>query len=128
MKTASAILSAMAQCTGTSQYYRHGLMPTLLLTDGAKMVADDAGAWWLMDVIMSHLSTNATLRQEEFQHWRFVRNGDGPHLVSVTDGNEGEPIVTQEVEYSDFPLPEIGFFVCRDEGLGGWVLMLPSEY
>jgi hypothetical protein len=129
MKTPEQIRSAMTQCIGTTSYTRHGLMRKLLMTDGAKMIAEDCKAHWLTDVIASHLMTNAKLRQEAFQTWRLEMNGCGPHRVTATDGNDTFPIVTQEIEYSDFPLPEgIQFFVCKDDYLGGWVLMLPSEY
>jgi hypothetical protein len=49
-------------------------------------------------------------------------------LLSVTDGNDTPPIAKQEIEYTDFPLEEIRFFVAKDGGLKAWVIMLPSEY
>jgi hypothetical protein len=37
--------------TGSENWYRHSLNPTVLYTDGAKHVADTAGAYWLLDEI-----------------------------------------------------------------------------
>ena len=126
--------SGMAQATGTEKYTRHGLMRTLLMTDGVMWLQEHAEAYWLVDAIASHVATNKMLQQEEFQTWYFNRGGEDhapfsrPHVLSVTNGNDGTPIVTQKIEYTDFPLPTIRFFVIKDEGLGGWVILLPSEY
>jgi len=43
--------SDLAQFTGTEQWYRHAINRAVLYTDGAKYVADTAGAYWLLDEI-----------------------------------------------------------------------------
>ena len=37
---------------GTEHYYRHGLNRNIMFADGAKYVADEAGAYWLLDLIL----------------------------------------------------------------------------
>ncbi|MCH7559291.1 MAG: hypothetical protein IIB56_17810 [Planctomycetes bacterium] len=54
------------QFTGTSQYYTY--MAGLKLTDGVKYMADEAGAYWLLDIIASY-QTDAKIRREPFQVW-----------------------------------------------------------
>ena len=54
------------QFTGTSQYYQY--MAGLKLTDGVKYIADEAGAYWLLDIIASY-QTDAKIRREPFQVW-----------------------------------------------------------
>jgi hypothetical protein len=49
--------SDLAQFTGSEQWYRHGLVRKVLFTDGAKYVADTAGAYWLIDEIASPRSS-----------------------------------------------------------------------
>jgi len=104
------------------------------MTDGVMWLQENAECYWLVDAIASHMMTNRRLQVEPFQTWDFTRADDDmapknhPHRLSVTDGNDGPAIVTQEIDYTDFPLPTIRFFVAKDEGLGGWVIMLPSEY
>jgi hypothetical protein len=126
--------NGMAQWIGTTSYTRHSLMRNLLMTEGVMWLQENAECHWLVDAIASHIVTNRRLRGEKFQTWDFKRHDDDmapkghPHMLSVTDGNDGPPIVKQEIEYTDFPLPSIRFFVAHDEGLGGWVIMLPSEY
>jgi hypothetical protein len=41
----------LGQFTGTEHWYRHGINRNVLFTDGAKYVADTAGAHWLLDAI-----------------------------------------------------------------------------
>ena len=41
----------LRQFTGSENWYRHGINRNILFTDGAKYVADTAGAYWLLDEI-----------------------------------------------------------------------------
>ena len=41
----------LAKFTGSEHWYRHALNRKVLFTDGAKYVADRAGAYWLLDEI-----------------------------------------------------------------------------
>ena len=41
----------LSQFTGTENWYRHNLNTDILYTDGAKYVAETAGAYWLLDEI-----------------------------------------------------------------------------
>jgi hypothetical protein len=41
----------LSQFSGSEHWYRHGLVPSITFTDGAKYVADEAGAYWLLDEI-----------------------------------------------------------------------------
>jgi hypothetical protein len=133
---AARLLAGLDHFTGSENYTRHGLMRNLLMTDGVMFLQENAEAFWLVDVIASHLMTSAKLRGEEFQTWRFEKNGvdhavpNKPHRAYATDGNTDDPIVSQDIEYSDFPLSEIKFFCVKAPEFGerAWVLMLPSEY
>jgi hypothetical protein len=102
--------------TGTDKYYKHFL--GILFTDGIKYVADEAGAYWLIDAIASY---QPRLRQEEFQSWTLKKNENDSWTLSATDGNDRE-LVRQEIEFSDFPRDKMNFFLCNK------TLMLPSEY
>jgi hypothetical protein len=44
----------------------------------------------------------------------------------MTDGNGSEPIITQRIDYTDFPLEQIDLWLVADGK--NWVLMLPTEY
>lgn len=131
--TPEALTVGLAHFIGTENYTRSGLMRDLLMTDGVKFLADNAGAHWLVDVVASHLMTNAKLRGEEFQSWDLKatpREGaNHAAVVWATDGNETE-LIRQEIEFTDFPLDEIKLFCAKAPEFGdrAWVLMLPGEY
>ena len=44
-------LTELQQFTGTEQWFRHGLNRKVLYTDGVQYVAEQAGAYWLVDEI-----------------------------------------------------------------------------
>jgi len=58
------------QFTGTGHWYRHGLVRTILFTDGAKHVADAGGAYWLLDEIAIAQAYETAAAAQEFQVWR----------------------------------------------------------
>jgi len=109
----------LAQFTGTEHHYRYSPLFRTKLTDGAKYVADEAGAYWLMDIISS-MQLDTRIRNEEFQVWELTVTGVSG-VVACGDGN-GNEIYTQSIEYTDFPLSHIKFYFDDD------VIMLPSEY
>ena len=109
----------LVQFTGTETWWRHPLKRDILYTDGAKYVADAGEAYWLLDVIASGQLVSR-VKCEEFQVW-ILKVKDNSGVVTAEDGN-GKVIYRQELEFTDFPLPEIKFYFTDG------VLMLPSEY
>ncbi len=106
--------------TGTEQYYR--ISRQHLLTDGAKYLADSAGAYWLMDAIASHLAEIGTADWFVLVRMKVV---DSAALMIYEAGN-GNEHARQAIPFTDFPLDEITVYCCWDGE--HWVLMLPSEY
>jgi hypothetical protein len=106
--------------TGTTAYHLHA--PRVVLTDGAKYVAEHAQAYWLMDAIASYLPV--LVNREHFVVASLaVKNQSA--LLWLTDGNYKD-IASQRIPYTDFPMPDITLFACWSDDC--WVLMLPSEY
>jgi hypothetical protein len=126
MKSPSEIRSSLAQFTGSDSFTKWSILyPRHVLTDGARFVAEECGAYWLADLIASH-QTNAKVRAEEFQVWKLAKYGKG-WKASAEDGN-GNVIAVQLIGYSDFPLEEgITLWANRNE-LNGITILLPSEY
>jgi hypothetical protein len=127
------------QFTGTEAYHRwSALYPNFFLTDGAQFVAEEAKAFWLMDVIGSWQFEGRVAR-EYFQVWKIkvkdqtVLNRHFPNepihtrsaVVSCEDGN-GNEVARQEIEYTDFPLTEFKLYAIYDDR--HMVILLPSEY
>jgi hypothetical protein len=112
--------SERANFTGSENWYKHWLGKTLF-TDGVKFVAEQAGAFWLIDEIAIN-QTRPKVRAEEFQVWTLkVDLEKRKGVLSCDDGN-GNVVFTKRIDYTDFPLAEIRFY-CTDN-----TILLPSEY
>jgi hypothetical protein len=112
---------SLSQFTGTEQWYRHSLVRSVLYTDGAKFVAEQGGAYWLLDEIAFAQKSNPAVAAEEFQLWKLTVNADKTGVLICEDGN-GNPVFTKPLDYTDFPLDEIRFYCTNN------VILLPSEY
>ena len=51
MTTKTLSKNDLALFTGSDNWYRHGINPNVRFTDGAKYLADEGGAYWLLDTI-----------------------------------------------------------------------------
>lgn len=112
--------SDLAAFTGSENWYRHGLTGTLY-TDGAKYVADVAGAYWLLDEIAIAQCFDKRLKREEFQVWKLSVRPDNRATLSCDDGNDNI-VFSKEIEFTDFPEPGIKLY------FSGNTIYLPSEY
>jgi hypothetical protein len=112
--------SDLLQFIGTTQWYRHPLVRTVAYTDGAQYVAEHGGAYWLLDIIATSQRLPA-VRAESFQTWKLTVKSDRTGVVTCEDGN-GREVHRQNLDFTDFPLPEITFYFT------GNVIMLPTEY
>ena len=113
------IRTYLAHHSGSTQYHAY---QGFKLTDGVKDMAEMCGAFWLLDVILSH-QISEHIGREEFQHWH-LRPYKGSHgaLVLCDDGNKNV-LVAQHIPHTDFPLPDgIRLFVQNK------VILLPTEY
>ena len=120
------IAAQLAQFTGSETFTRHGLARSLLMTEGVVFLAQHAQAHWLTDAIASYLD-DARARREEFQAWRLdVDAATRRATLTMTNGNSTTPIITQALDYTDFPLGEITLWLVASGNHR--VLMLPQEY
>ena len=123
MKTKDEILNELPNFYGTDGYTCwSALFRNFVLTDGARYLADAAGAWWLMDAVASHLGS---YRDEDFVVAKFSKKGNEWWKLRLEDGNDNV-LAQQAIEYSDFPLDEITLYVEYDGT--NHVILLPSEH
>lgn len=106
--------------TGTENWYRYSMNKNYLYTDGVKYMAEQGGAYWLIDDILLHQHIPA-IAKEHFQFWTLKVDDDRKAVLRCDDGN-GNIIWKQEIPFTDFPLPEIRLYFTDN------VLLLPSEY
>jgi hypothetical protein len=111
----------LEQFTGSEHWYRHGLNPTVLFTDGAKYVADTAGAYWLLDKIALIQPYNKRVAAEAFQVWTLTVRPDQTATLTCDDGNSNV-VHTEELTYTNFPIESITLYFANN------VIYLPSEH
>ena len=116
---ANELRTEMQQYRGTERYQKLSLTP-LLATDGVRMVAEKAEAFWLIDAIGSY-QTDHEVKALAIQFWTLNVKGSQAVLFCVEDC--GMPrIIEQEIKYTDFPEGDWKFYVQQG------VIMLPDEY
>jgi hypothetical protein len=120
------LAAQLAHFTGSQTRARHALVRSVLLTEGVAFLAEAAGSHWLTDAIASYVH-DPRASAEPFQAWRLAVDPITRRAtLTMTDGNSDKAIITQQLDYTDFPLDEIAIWLIA-EGTS-WVMMLPSEY
>ena len=109
------------QFTGTENWHRHGMNRNVLFTYGAKYVADEGGAYWLLDAIAIAQMFEKNVSAEEFQVWKLTVSEDRTANLVCDDGNENV-VYTQHFGFTDFPIDEIKLYFTDN------TILLPSEY
>ena len=110
----------LAHFTGTTCYYR--ISKQHLLTDGTHYLVEQAGCYWIIDAVSSHVTEIGT--QDWFVVVR-INVEDHQAVMRYLDGN-GRELARQAIHYTDFPLSNLTLYAVWDAE--HWVIMLPSEY
>ena len=114
----------LKQFHGTSEYHKHlfpGKSP-IILTDGCKYVRDVCKAYWLFDAILSY-QCYKILQNVNFQVWELKQlRKDLTWQLTCREDTGKKPLISQSIEFSDFPVDYIKIWVIDK------VALLPSEY
>ena len=110
----------LRQFTGSEHWYRHSIARKMLYTDGVQHVAEQGGAYWLLDALVFAQAIH-TVAAEPFQLWILTVCPDHTATLVCEDGN-GNTVHTQKIPFTDFPLAEIKFYLTDN------TILLPSEY
>jgi len=110
----------LRQFTGTEKWYRHSLNRNVLYTDGARFIAEQGGAFWLLDLIALTQRYDKRVRGEPFQVWALSVGPDQSAKITVADGNY-KLLSTHKLAYTDFPAAGITLWFSNN------VIYLPSE-
>ena len=142
--TPADIESRLAHHSGSGEFYSMGpLFKDFIHTEGIADMAELCGAHWLYEAIASHIMTNPKLREgSSILFWRLKVTPEeqtlegrlGRHALLYCfpdiddDGNDLPATVSQDIEYTDFPLDEIQIWAGRNAPGLGWTIYLPSEH
>ena len=126
MKSQDQIKFSLRQFTGSSTFTKFSpLFPNVVLTEGAEYLADECGAYWLMDMIASHIPS--VPKDETFTIAQLTVNPMNKAFFTLADDSPATKIyANQSMSYTDFPLDEVKLYVIREGD--EWVILLPSEY
>jgi hypothetical protein len=129
----AAFLAELRQYTGDLERYRHPLNPRLIFTPGVEFLAEEAGAYWLIDAVASWLPTrtfqHAVLSDErigELHFWTLTVADDHSAILKAVADKDEPAFIRQEIAFTDFCLPSIDLW-CGFDGKH-WTLYLPSEH
>ena len=111
----------LAHFTGSENWYRHCIARDVLFTDGAKYVAEQGGAYWLLDEIALAQRYQKTVATEEFQVWTLTVNADRTAALTCEDGND-KTVFSKRIDYTDFPAERITLWFENS------TIYLPSEH
>ena len=125
--------SDLGQFRGGGTVYKHGIFARIVYTEGVQYLAAHGGAYWLLDAIGIHLLSptmkaviEADPRIRSLHFWTLtVAEDESALLIAQADSPE-KPFITQEIDYTDFPLKEVRIWVAWQGEQ--WLLFLPSEY
>jgi hypothetical protein len=126
--------SNLAQFHGSEQWHRHWTN-RLIYTDGIDYLQRNATCFWLVDAIASHQPAISRLASKQgrtdildFQIWvlKMEPQPGFPKAAKLTMYADlpGDPVITQYIEFTDFPLAEIKLYLEFGQHP---TLMLPGE-
>ena len=142
MKTkmdANTLHSNLYQFTGSMEWLSLPLFRRVIVSEGARYLAENAGAWWLLEAIASHLTANhkwkkacrTNERLASLSFWTITKTENDSCVLEAREDSDCKPVVTQKIEYTDFPFPPDGKFklYVGNDGPGTYdKIFLPSEY
>ena len=120
MKSAQEISDIINHANGSDAYHKYSpILGYPVATDGVIALAEAAGCYWLLEIIGSY-QTNKQL-DPHFQVWTLVVNPDRKNGV-VNGFNDKTLIISQDIQYTDFPIDEVKLYLMDG------IILLPSEY
>jgi hypothetical protein len=132
--TKNELLNHLNQFHGSDSWTKMGPLSPNLLTEGTKFLAENTGAYWLFDMINSHIDFSDSVKS-----WPdFIVSKLSVDLekesadLTMMDG-DGQTLVTQHVHFTDFPLDDITIWSEKaghgvKASLNVYVHLLPSEH
>jgi hypothetical protein len=98
-------------------------------TDGAKYIADRAGAYLLLDEIALAQRFDKKAAAEEFQVWKLAVNADHSAVLTCEEslprarpGGNGKTVLSKAIEFTDFPPGGVTLWFANN------TIYLPSEH
>lgn len=124
MNTKNLTTENLSNFWGSASFFRSWMSRSLIYTEGVEFINQN-GAGWLVDAVLSHVLHTPKVAREDFILATLKVNLEKHSAVLTFDDGNGNVLAKQMIEYTDFPLPEISFYV--ENNGEGKTMMLPSE-
>jgi hypothetical protein len=82
----------LAQFTGSTHFYRHGLVREVLYTEGVEYVAETAGGYWLLDEIAWAQRYVIPVKAEDLQVWELKVEAHQRATLNLGRPPMGDPV------------------------------------
>ena len=133
-KKAAKLKSELQHYCGDMERYRHSFNRRVIYTPGVRHLAEEAGAYWLIDAIASWIGSHEfreAASQDErigsLHFWRLKVNSEDRSAVLIAEADcDVEPFIAQKIPFTDFLFDEIQIWAGFDGQ--NWTLYLPSEH
>lgn len=112
------IREALMQCTGSEHWYRPPFARAFIYTDGPKLFADMAGAYWFLDIVATEVLPFQ--KKEEFIVVTLAVTGSKARITA--DDGDGNVFWTRDIDFTDCPEGEWKFYLANN------TFFVPSEY
>ncbi len=127
--------SDLAQFTGTrvEDYHKYNALFNSVLSEGCHFVARNGGAFWLFELIDSHIMTKKELSEMDMIFSKLKKHESGSGCTVYMEDGNNNVIAEQTVPYTDFPLDNFQVWTgqtihCHELWDDVWVHYLPSEH
>lgn len=123
----------LAHFTGGLVRFRHAINRRVIYTEGVKHVAEEGGAYWLIDEIALYLGSDIFERMKldypligAMHFWRLRVNAASVGELTAREDSDKVPFLAKLIPYTDFPIKEIEVWAAYSGE--HWTLYLPSEH
>lgn len=120
MKSSIELADDLTAFTGTAHWFRYPLNRNITFTDGAAYFAENAGAYWLFDIVVTQPEIIRTMR-DGFAVIKLQVHPDSKAILICEDGNLNTTY-TRAIDFTDCP---VGLWTLW---FVDYVILLPSEY
>ena len=118
---------------GMNEAFRHGMLKWFVYSDGARDLAEAAGAYWLLDIIatevaavMRRLITSPAGVGTTYLEMTVAENDSA--VLRLTIADNAPPAWEKRITYTDFPHGHWVLFELGDFNGQGVIAILPSEH
>ena len=122
MNTKNITTANLSNFWGSQSFFRHWMARNIVYTEGVEFINAN-GAGWLVDAVISHVVHTPKVAREEFVVATLKVNLSKKSAVLTFDDGNDKVLAKQEIEYTDFPLAEISFYV-ENNGEGKTMMLI----